>query len=598
MTRALASRGDLWIANHLIQAHRNSIFIPEPVLMKALNMRRSAIAAALLLIAGTGQAQFIEVADQRSADVAYGNILPFGDNWVIGAWANPEWGLPGPMHYITSLDQSGQELLWRNVPMGLTEAADFSSSGDLISSDDGGILLVGPWDQCDISDSTRLIHITADGIVDLNRNIADGSYGGLTTFAKAHTSRLAMFGHQMAIVTDLLGNAQFTWPIPFSTAHHAIWTSDTTLMLAVNNRLMHVGMDGTPLDSVFVTNTIRDIALYNGELLALTDYELLKLPVDLSDVMISTYTTGAGTRRFITGAEDIHFQVANSLWRWDDVNGIVLVVQPELLPGQRIISMALRADTLHTTSIVDVHGYRTGLYRTYALNGTTTLQNDDVRVDGISLDSTWFTYHGPAGNVELYYTWANAIVSLTNLSDTPLNEIVVCHRNSGPGMCGDPTTMIIHSEPIVLPGESFTVRMENLALDYGPSFPGDFFSGTICATALSPNQKVDRQPEDNHWCGEFTFMNTVGVNDHLYEQPFEVHPNPFTDRINLELGRFTGRIDVQLFDLQGRKIHSASFPGVQNNVTMELPEMADAIYILTVQGDDMVSTRRIVRSAR
>jgi len=551
---------------------------------KKTTMRISTLPLILVVSAfGTTEAQFVEVADQRSTDVVYGKILPLGDSWAIAAWGNPEWRAGGPMHYLTQLNDAGEEVGFHQVPMSLTGEWEWGLGGDMVNSLDGGIFLVGLDDHCDYWDSTRLIHLNTDGTALLDRSIAGPDGEGYVHMADLPSDQLALLG-SIVMITDLLGEQVSTWPFPLpidpSSPVSGLWTPSGNLLLAAGDRLMLMDPDGTKIDSAQVSEEVRDLMPYGDTFLVLTDSAIHRLQPDLSLNLITTYSALTGPRNFLPGTAGSFFQAASQLFRWAPGSGITMLVEPALLPGQSIRSMALKYGRLVTSSTVALHGTSTGLMRTYGMDNATSEHTMDIGLEEITVDSSWFRQ--ASWNANYHYLYANLSVTLRNNGLEQIDSLVLAQRTDIPAaMCGEPSTRTPLSNLQLMPNGTVTLPLDSVVISIRYYPPGAMdVTSSICLVAQSPNQCIDRSPEDNFSCIALTA--TVGL-DELQRDSMEVWPNPFTDRLYLNNGS-NGPLTISLYDAHGRKVFSDRV--VQGNGVKEvlLPELPDGIYL--IQGND------------
>jgi hypothetical protein len=563
-------------------------------------MRLTLITSVLLFaIHGTGKAQFIEVADQRGPDVVYNKIIDLGDRYVIGAWENREGETYGGSgHLIIIAGYDGVEIASIPVPMTLTGEWEWGFVSALIRSPVGGFYVAGFWDACDVADTSRLIHFGPDGTVLFNTTTPmNWGYGGYDVLAEEPFDHLAFISDSEITITDQMGDSITSWPNPnpgsWQTPVFGRWLPNGDLLLIAGGRIQVVDIGGNTLLEKQFTETIYDTRLYQDEILALSADSVHRLSLELTLLGSTPYTAGVGEPRFLT-SDPAYFQVGHQLYQWTTL-GTTLVLDPELLEGQAIRSMTVRNDTLFTCGNNEAHGFTAGLLRSYALDGSTSVRDVDAAIESVVVDSTW-TY--PATwNPNYMYIRANLEITIRNEGTVPIQSLVLGRRIGIPAaMCGLPSGQIPVTELPLMPGNSMTMLAEDLliSVSYIGTSVNDVINN-ICIVAQSPNGHVDRNHSNDRAC--VTLTTPVGMEE-LQGSPLTIYPNPFTDRIALELDGSVGRVEIQLFDLQGRMVHSASFDGVQRTVMMELPDITEGTYVLQLRSGDVLRTQRVVRSAK
>jgi hypothetical protein len=88
----------------------------------------------------------------------------------------------------------------------------------------------------------------------------------------------------------------------------------------------------------------------------------------------------------------------------------------------------------------------------------------------------------------------------------------------------------------------------------------------------------------------------VGVEEEHPGGTVTIYPNPFTDKIQLNLAGVTGMIRVRIMDIWGKSLFSRELTGDLNSpFTLDLAGFAPGVYLVILTGDEWQTTRKIIK---
>ncbi|HQW04346.1 MAG: T9SS type A sorting domain-containing protein [Flavobacteriales bacterium] len=561
-------------------------------------MRQTLLFASALLLHCAAQCQFLEVADQRTDRVQYADIAPLGaDSWAILGWADRDFALGIGGNFVCTRNVNGQ-LLWNTEISVVTSYFDlFEKNADMEVFSDSIILVAGRWDQCDImGQESAVALLNAAGQVEWE-TVLFTEDAALRMVAEGPASMYAVASNERVYLLDLAGDSATSWVPDLAPIKDLVWETDTTLLLLSDTMLSRYDHQGTLLATHSFNGTGKALMYHNGLALVLTADSILALDLNTSHVAYALDTYPGTPIRSIITNEGPKILTSQALIDFVDNAGPADYLEFELLLDQSLRDAAWSNGTAYTVSYVTSIGSRSGLMRTYTADGTST-SDADVSI-AVQVDSSWFQPRIGPGPSNIYDILVSASAIVTNNGSTVVDDLLVFMQAPGTvTYCNTAAYNLTFSELGLEPGSTIVLPFEPHLWLILASEPGEAYNSMVCITALSPNNKVDRVPSDNSSCEPFSITNTVGIDDQKTEPRIAVYPNPFTDRMVLELQGSTSRVDVQLFDLQSRLVHSASFDGVQRTVMMELPDITEGTYVLQLRSGDVVRTQRVVRSAK
>ncbi|MBX2972053.1 MAG: T9SS type A sorting domain-containing protein [Flavobacteriales bacterium] len=555
-------------------------------------MRPTVLVIAALASSSLLQAQLVEVADQRASDVFYGRIIPVGTNWAVAARGNPDWLSRGIGHFVTAWNASGEEAWMHQTLFSTTSTWNIGRAGEMVPSPRGGLYLAGMSDACDILGWPYLMEVDDTGAILLDREL--DLY--FTQIAAHPTTHLALHGPYEALITDLTGDSITSWhyPFPHNWQHwtKAIWATDSTLFLTMMDGLVHVSITGNPIDTVLFDGPIQDMAKFGDDVLALTATHVHLLGADASLLGTAAYSAPAGHRLFAQGDEQGYFQAGNTLMRWQQDTSVAVVLEPETFPGQEITGMVVRNDTLFTASTLHQHGMATGLFRSYAFDGSTTTHDIDLEIDQVTIDTTWFDHRHP--NALEAYLYVNVRAILRNTGTEVIERAVISHRTVlGVELCGLPSTRIELLDLALEPGAETELFVDSLMVLLYPYPPTpSSVEREVCLIAQSPNGLADREPANNISCAPLHIP--MGLDERATAGRALVHPNPCTDRLTIT-NLPPGPVLIELFDATGRSVFNTN-SSATNYHTLDLHGLNTGIYHLLIQSTHNRWTEKVVKA--
>jgi len=87
----------------------------------------------------------------------------------------------------------------------------------------------------------------------------------------------------------------------------------------------------------------------------------------------------------------------------------------------------------------------------------------------------------------------------------------------------------------------------------------------------------------------------VGV-DEKVQDGVTIFPNPFTDALNVEIGRSTGRAEVFIFDALGNKCHVQKFDHSAKRISVNTDSWRSGIYIVQIITDTETTNVRVIKT--
>lgn len=202
---------------------------------------------------------------------------------------------------------------------------------------------------------------------------------------------------------------------------------------------------------------------------------------------------------------------------------------------------------------------------------------------GTSESQIFVTMHN-YGVVSVWYsadsgvTWQN---KEGNLPDLPVKCVLLNPLNTSEVIIGTElgvwyTNTFANASPTWLQSYNGMSNVKVTDLDlrndnavYAATYGRGVFSGTFTAVALSTNN----------------VENSRGA---------KVYPNPSNGQFNLRIENFTGKVNIQLVDVNGRVVYNADENNFNTEKSINTNSLQAGIYILNVKGDDLNYTEKVI----
>ncbi|WP_313804858.1 T9SS-dependent M36 family metallopeptidase [Flavobacterium sp.] len=87
---------------------------------------------------------------------------------------------------------------------------------------------------------------------------------------------------------------------------------------------------------------------------------------------------------------------------------------------------------------------------------------------------------------------------------------------------------------------------------------------------------------------------TLAVNQFHDEKAIRVYPNPSNGMLNIAIHNYTGKLDIQVFDLNGRKVYQQEVGSFNAESTINLSNLQSGMYMIKMNGENLNYTEKII----
>lgn len=87
---------------------------------------------------------------------------------------------------------------------------------------------------------------------------------------------------------------------------------------------------------------------------------------------------------------------------------------------------------------------------------------------------------------------------------------------------------------------------------------------------------------------------TLAVDQFHNEKAIRVYPNPTKGQLNIAINNYSGKLNIQVFDLNGRKVYNQEVNDFNAESAINLSNLQSGMYLIKVNGDNLNYTQKII----
>jgi extracellular elastinolytic metalloproteinase len=87
---------------------------------------------------------------------------------------------------------------------------------------------------------------------------------------------------------------------------------------------------------------------------------------------------------------------------------------------------------------------------------------------------------------------------------------------------------------------------------------------------------------------------TLSANLFQNEDMIKVFPNPSNGLLNIAIAKYSGKLNVELYDMNGRKVFNQNMNDFSSEKAINLHSLQSGIYLLRLEGEDLSFSRKII----
>lgn len=106
----------------------------------------------------------------------------------------------------------------------------------------------------------------------------------------------------------------------------------------------------------------------------------------------------------------------------------------------------------------------------------------------------------------------------------------------------------------------------------------------------NPNDQVEdfTEPTPGANC---TFLSSNNFN---FDENIIIYPNPTNGNLKIAIANYSGTLNIQLYDINGRKVYQQNINNFTNENSIDLNSIQSGIYLLKLDGEELSYTKKII----
>lgn len=89
---------------------------------------------------------------------------------------------------------------------------------------------------------------------------------------------------------------------------------------------------------------------------------------------------------------------------------------------------------------------------------------------------------------------------------------------------------------------------------------------------------------------------SLAVDDFANNKGVFIYPNPSSGRFNININQYSGKVNIQVVDLNGREVYAAKNELFNSEKAVDLQMLESGIYVLRVSGEDLNYSQKIIKN--
>ena len=487
------------------------------------------------------------------------SILVASDGYIMAGGSNETTGFGGDDGYVVKTDTSGN-ILW-SKKYGGNQPDDFHR---VEFTSDGGLILSGTTSSSGQQRPNMwMVRTDMNGDSIWSRTFGgenhDHGYSAMQTanggfIMAGYTSSFNYFGEEAYVVrTDV--NGMINNNLTYTSVFAILSPTDSTCGGSVQIRLL-------------VRNWGNDT--------------VANVPVTVEVIGTTTQT--------VTG-------IYNGLFFPQDVDTVLITTPVVLTPGEVYTIIA------YTNNNNDVFPQRNSLTTTVLIDGFTgPLTGNDVSICGDG--SALLTASVPAGNL---FWFTNSTGGLSIASGTSYQTPVVSNTSTYYVQAGlycpsarIPVTLTVNTNPTVdLGTDTILATGSTITLDAGSGFATYLWNtgATTQSIIATPVDTFCVTIQDTNGCSATDCVLVDEINSistSIKSGEVTIYPNPASESVNLFFQSSLQHAVINLLSYSGQQIKTYSFDAVSGKFNINVNDLSNGIYFLSVQSDSGRIVHRLV----
>jgi hypothetical protein len=88
----------------------------------------------------------------------------------------------------------------------------------------------------------------------------------------------------------------------------------------------------------------------------------------------------------------------------------------------------------------------------------------------------------------------------------------------------------------------------------------------------------------------------LAVDDLTNKKGVSIYPNPSNGKFNININQYSGKVNIQVADLNGREVYASKNESFNSEKALDLQMLESGIYVVRISGEDLNYSQKIIKN--
>lgn len=389
-------------------------------------------------------------------------------------------------------------------------------------------------------------------------------------------------------------------PTSFNNTHHLCPTYGSRFLASSGDRIYHLDQDGYKLDSLQLTDTIRDMKRMNiNHFVIASEHKLLAIDSTLSVKQQTSYYQGS--QPMVAQSIAINDSLIGVIS--DGLSGIYYHLydrslsflreqyESDYLSGGDIL---LTEENIYVATIdKNTSKHYRPLLKSFSLAGVDSNYHHDIGVTDVRFSNKRISDGQNLPNPTQYYNVTyTCSVTVNNFGNDTIQTLWLNADEPYGVNCALGHSSNEYDSLSFSPGDTLNLLFGDVTFQ---NLTNTSKILNFCVNTTGPDNQLDADKANDSSCINHYY---TGIRETSLPKSFRVYPNPFDQNFRIDLPQtFKGQhsaLSLRLFDLQGRKVHEQKIRPKRGLYIDQLEDLPKGVLLLQLFDGEKSYTKKIV----
>ncbi len=343
-------------------------------------------------------------------------------------------------------------------------------------------------------------------------------------------------------------------------------------------------------DSISFTENIKDLKIYNNEILIITNDSLHRIDNSFSLINSRNYNGFSNFEqlKILNGSIQVNSSNSNytHVLKLDPGFNISDIDSAEIF-GSQSVKRDFNSTQISEVAQFPLARYNSAWFYNHSRQSSISVNRKYSDIALVDITTNAINIDQQNNSLRMNINCVIKNVGTDTITSYKLNRLVTTF---GP-ICGHAVTMKEVTGIMLLPGDSIMDTLYNEGIDWW--FLPDSLGYNICAYVSHPNRNLDTVRTNDLFCKDFFFGYLSEIEQLTQHNNILIYPNPTNHSIRIDGLNENDSYEISIFDISGKQIANRS---VDEYHSFSMKEFDPGIYIVWIfNGSNLVYQTRIVK---